>query len=77
MKSIEHWYAAHRRVERPLYRTGILLAVLSPLPVVLGAAFGDPPVIAAVLVLAVLVVPYLLYLGYLGDRAAVAVDGGR
>lgn len=76
MRSTEHWYAAHRRVERPLYRTGILLAVVSPLPVVLGTAFGDPPVIAAVLVLAVLVVPYLLYLGYVGDRAALAVDDG-
>ncbi|KAB1919979.1 SdpI family protein [Micromonospora noduli] len=74
MRSTEHWYAAHRRVERPFRRTGMLLAVVSPLPVILGAAFGDPPVIAAVLVLAVLVVPYLLYLGHVGNRAALAVD---
>ncbi|RAO47711.1 SdpI family protein [Micromonospora saelicesensis] len=74
MRSAEHWYAAHRRVERPFHRTGMLLAVVSPLPVILGAAFGDPPVIAAVLVLAVLVVPYLLYLGHVGNRAALAVD---
>ncbi|MFI6238736.1 SdpI family protein [Micromonospora sp. NPDC050795] len=74
MRSPEHWYAAHRRVERPFCRAGMLLAVVSPLPVVLGTAFGDPPVVVAVLVLAVLLVPYLLYLGYVGNRAALAVD---
>ncbi|WP_244200403.1 SdpI family protein [Micromonospora arborensis] len=77
LRSAKHWHAAHRRVARPLHRTGILLAAASPLPVILGVAFGDPPVIAAVLVLAVLVVPYLLYLGHLADRAAAAVDAER
>lgn len=77
MRSAEHWHAAHQRVARPLCRTGILLAVASPLPILLGAAYGDPPVIAAVLVLALLVVPYLAYLGYLADRAAAALDGKR
>ncbi|MFG1650758.1 SdpI family protein [Micromonospora sp. NPDC049275] len=76
-RSTAHWYAAHRRIERPLYRTGIALAVVSPLPVGLGAALGDPPVIVAVLVLAVLVVPYLLYLGYVGNRAALDVQDGH
>ncbi|MEU8331399.1 SdpI family protein [Micromonospora sp. NPDC048839] len=77
MRSAEHWHAAHQRVARPLRRTGILLAVASPLPILLGAAYGDPPVIAAVLVLALLAVPYLAYLGYRADRAAAALDGRR
>ncbi|MEU4527766.1 SdpI family protein [Micromonospora ureilytica] len=77
MRSAEHWFAAHRRVARPLRRTGILLAIAAPLPILLGAAFGDPPVIGAVLVLALLVVPYLAYLAYLADRAAAAVDEKR
>ncbi|WP_430785766.1 SdpI family protein [Actinoplanes sp. G11-F43] len=76
-RSPRHWRAAHRAVARPMYRTGILLAVISPLPVLLGAFLGDPPVIGMVLLLAVVGVPYIGYLGYVGDRAAAALDRTR
>ncbi|MBY8872302.1 hypothetical protein K7640_10670 [Micromonospora sp. PLK6-60] len=61
-------------MRKPLRRAGLLTAILSPLPVILGALHGDAPVKVAAVAIGLILVPLVGYLGYLGHRAAVTVD---